>query len=201
MKTALLITPKSQIVPAMENVDYIGVDAGALLIEEAGYPCLLAIGDFDSMDADALKALKERMEVIQHPVKKNETDSELAIRLCKERGYTSIILWGGLSNRLDHTLLNIQLLKHNPDLVVLQDEKQKVSILQKGEHILKNAYRHISFFPLEESILTLEGLLYPLNHRLIEVSDLYLTSNSFVEKEAHVLVEKGSLLCVESNYQ
>ena len=92
MKTALLITPKSQIVPAMENVDYIGVDAGALLIEEAGYPCLLAIGDFDSMDADALQALKERMEVIQHPVKKNETDSELAIRLCKERGYTSIIL-------------------------------------------------------------------------------------------------------------
>ena len=36
MKTALLITPKSRMVPHMENVDYIGVDAGALLIEEAG---------------------------------------------------------------------------------------------------------------------------------------------------------------------
>lgn len=201
MKTALLITPKSRIVPYMENVDYIGVDAGAILIEEAGHDCRLAIGDFDSMDAKALDRLKTRMEVIVHPVKKNETDSELAIRLCKERGYASIILWGGLSSRLDHTLLNIQLLKQDPDRVILQDEKQKVSILQKGEHLLENVYRHISFFPLEESILTLDGVLYPLKHRLIEPSDLYLTSNSFVDKMARVVVEKGSLLCVESNYQ
>ena len=201
MKTAFLITPKSRMVPHMENVDYIGVDAGALLIEEAGYDCRLAIGDFDSMDANALASLKKRMEVIVHPVKKNETDSELAIRLCKERGYPTIILWGGLSSRLDHTLLNIQLLKKDPERVILQDEKQKVIILQKGEHLLENAYRHISFFPLEESILTLDGLLYPLTHRLIKPSDLYLTSNSFVDKMAHVVVEKGSLLCVESNFQ
>lgn len=201
MKTALLITPKSTVVPHWDNTDYIGVDAGALLIEQAGLPCALAVGDFDSMDAKDLVALKTRMEVIQHPVKKNETDSELAVRLCKEAGYMSIVLWGGLSNRLDHTLLNIQLLKQNADVLTLQDEKQKVSVLNVGRHHLPNDYHHISFFALEKSVITYEGLMYPLEHRTIVPSDLYLTSNSFVEKEAIVTLESGRVLCVESNYR
>ena len=52
MKQALLITPKSHSVPTLEDVDYIGVDAGALLILQAGLPIQFAVGDFDSMSEE-----------------------------------------------------------------------------------------------------------------------------------------------------
>ena len=49
MTCAVLITPLVDVVPKIENCDYIGVDAGALKIIDQGFPIKMAVGDFDSL--------------------------------------------------------------------------------------------------------------------------------------------------------
>lgn len=198
MSTCVLVTPLAQNIPFIEDADYIGVDAGCLRILEQNLSLCYAIGDFDSMDENQLEQIKQICEVEIHPVMKDETDSELAIRKFYNQ-YDKVILFGGIKGRLDHTLLNISLLvKHYPK-VILMDETQKVILLKKGKHILSSDYKNVSFFVLEESEISLNGFLYELDHRHVSDNDLYLTSNSFVEQQGVVNVYEGCLLCVQSN--
>ena len=82
MTCAVLITPLVDVVPIIEGCDYIGVDAGALKIIDQGLPIKMAVGDFDSLNEEDLKRITCPIE--RHPIMKDETDSELAIRLCKD---------------------------------------------------------------------------------------------------------------------
>lgn len=199
MKQALLITPKSHSVPTLEDVDYIAVDAGALLILQAGLPIQFAVGDFDSMSEEDYAYVCSQTRVYKHPIEKNETDSELALRLAKEQGYTNIVLWGAISGRLDHTIINLGLMMYRDDSLVLMDENQKITLLEKGRYTLAARYQHVSFFALEAGEISLENFKYPLEHRKVTCSDLYLSSNSFLGKEGIVTVHSGKFLCVESN--
>ena len=52
----------------------------------------MAVGDFDSLNEEDLKRITCPIE--RHPIMKDETDSELAIRLCKD--YDTIYLYGGI---------------------------------------------------------------------------------------------------------
>lgn len=104
MTCAVLITPLVDVVPKIENCDYIGVDAGALKIIDQGFPIKMAVGDFDSLSEEDFKRITCPIE--RHPIMKDETDSELAIRLCKD--YDTIYLYGAMQGRIDHTIANIR---------------------------------------------------------------------------------------------
>lgn len=202
MKKVLLITPKSKTIPKLDDYDYVGVDAGALLVLKEGFPLLFAIGDFDSMsDTDYVYLSRHCDQIYKHPIQKNETDSELAVRTCKEMGYEHIVLWGGISGRLDHTMINILLLLHREKDLILMDERQKVSLLSKGQHLLQANYKHVSFFALEKTMISLSHFLYPLDHQIINTDDLYLSSNQIIDKQGQVDIEFGKVLCIESNLQ
>lgn len=196
-RCAILITPLVDVVPHIKNCDYIGVDAGALKIIDQNLPIKMAVGDFDSLDLDDLKRITCPIE--KHPIMKDETDSELAIRLCKD--YDKIILYGGIHGRIDHTIANIRLAMYRYPQLVLMDEKQKISVFLKGEHEIDSTYKHISFFSIEEGVISLEGFLYPLKKRRIYMQDIYTTSNSLVKDKGMVIVEEGRFLCVQSNWR
>lgn len=198
MKTAFLVTPLSKEIPQLD-VDYIGIDAGAKRLMDVGYPISFVVGDFDSSDDGYLDALKD-VEIIRFPVKKDETDSELAVDLCIKKGYTSIILWEGISRRLDHTLINLKLLERSKGTLVLQDTQHVCTYLGKGEHVFDSSYAHISFFPLEESVVSLQGFTYDLDHHSVSPDDLFLVSNSIPEKGI-CTIHSGALLCIQSNEQ
>lgn len=198
MSLAICVTPLAKSIPVIEDAHYIGVDAGALRVIEQNLTLDFAIGDFDSMDEQKLLYLKSICPVYLFPVMKNETDSELAILKCYEQ-FDEVILYGALTGRLDHTILNIRLLEEKFNDLVLLDETQRVTLLKKGRHRLKNVYKNISFFVVEPGEISLQGFLYTLDHRFVHKKDLYLTSNSFVESEGIIEVHSGSFLCVESN--
>lgn len=199
MKKALLITPMSKHIIKDDSYDYIGVDSGALLLMKENIPMRFAVGDFDSMSDEEFQSLQGICQIVKHPVQKNETDSELAISLCQKMGYDEIVLYGALSGRIDHTLANIRLLMYRYPRLVILDDLQKLTLLSKGEHVLKKIYMHISFFALEETIITLEGFAYPLYKEPISVKDIFCVSNSIVDEEAKVILDKGKVLCIQSN--
>ena len=85
--------------------------------------------------------------------------------------------------------------------LVLIDEHQKISVMNVGEYEIDRSYRHISFYPIYEGVLSLSGFLYPLQSRRIHIEEIYTTSNSLVEDKGIVRVEEGRFLCVQSNWR
>lgn len=197
MTTAILITPIAKSVPVMKDAIYVGVDAGCIKILEEKLPLAYAVGDFDSMDLKEIQSLSCSCDI--HPVEKDETDSELAIEWAQKQKVDSIVLWGSLAGRMDHTMANVRLLMYRYSNLILQDETQKMMRLSKGVHFIRNEYRHCSFFAIESSNISLSGFKYNVEKQNLNVQDIYAVSNCLLEDVACVQVHEGSLLCILSN--
>lgn len=82
----------------------IAVDAGFSYLEAIGVEPDMAVGDFDS-----LGYLPICPRISRHPVKKDKSDMELALDKAVSEGHDSVVVYGALSRRLDHTMANLQL--------------------------------------------------------------------------------------------
>ncbi len=201
MKKVCLVTPLAKHIPDFEGFTYVGVDAGAYRLLEENKTPSFAIGDFDSMSQEELKSLQQICPLVQHPIMKDQSDTELAIETVLEQGAESIIVYGALGSRIDHSIANIRLMMYRYPQIVLMDEFQVMTVLTQGQHTIENTHPHVSFFPIEPSILSLQGFLYSLSSASLEMTDIYTLSNTIVEKKGTVIVEKGQVLCVQSSYK
>lgn len=200
-KTLYLITPHARNFPIDDQADYIGIDSGVYRIMEAGLPVLRALGDFDSLEEG--ETIPE--ESILYPVRKDYSDSELAMKLAMEfdsiHPYESIILWGGISGRLDHTYANLRLISYRFNKIILEDEMQKAWILNEGVHEIPSNADHISFFSIGESTISLENFQYPLDHHFLSESSVLTLSNHFLNERAGIVtIDSGRLLCIQSRF-
>jgi thiamine pyrophosphokinase len=180
--------------------DLIGVDRGAFILAKNNLFMKLAIGDFDSVNLDELELVKHfTEEVIQLNPDKDETDTLSALLKVIDLGYDEIILYGGLSKRLDHTLANILLLINNDKIKYLQDENTLVSVFEKGEYIINNNYKYVSFFAISETLLSLNGFKYDLDKYLLKKADIIGISNEIISNCAKLFILNGKLLAVQVN--
>lgn len=181
-------------VPAFE-LPLIGIDRGAVTAMRLGCELLAAIGDFDSICDDELLELKAYTKVIQLNTHKNETDSEAAINYARSLGYDEIILYGGLGGRIDHELINLSLLV-NQSNITLMNERNRIRLIDFGTYHQQRDYHYLSFMPLEECVITLKGVAYPLDHCIVHPWDTFTTSNEIID-EAEIIVHQGRLLMIE----
>ncbi len=98
-----LFSPVPSIDPQQDLL--IAVDGG--LAGLRGFLPDLIIGDFDSADPALLQAYPA-VPRLAHPTTKNETDTELAILWCLERGVRQIVILNELGGRFDHALALVQ---------------------------------------------------------------------------------------------
>ena len=84
----------------------IAADSGYMNAKALGVTPDLLLGDLDSLGD--IKPPKTA-EILQVPAEKDFTDTQLAVDTAIKKGASEIIIVGGLSGRLDHTLANIQL--------------------------------------------------------------------------------------------
>ena len=99
----------------------IAADGGYGQLKQWGMSPHLAVGDFDS-----LGRVPEDVEVVRHPVRKDDTDMMLAVQEGLARGCGRFLIYGGLGGRLDHTLANLHILaflarKHIPAFLLGPD--------------------------------------------------------------------------------
>ena len=182
------------------DADLIGADKGALILARMGRHMKLAVGDFDSVSEEELDQIRCYADetVILNPIK-DDSDSEHAIKTAIERGYKHVILCGALGGRADHTLVNMRLVYKYPGIVSIMDENNVVFACREGNHVLKkDGMSYVSFFTLEEAVITLEGLYYRLTDRELTPLDLYTVSNEWTGDEAVLHVQKGTVLVIES---
>src|SRR5699024_9712295 len=70
-----------------------------------------ALGDFDSIDNNQKKTVQQNADVFEiHPPEKDKTDLEIALQKAISLEPDTIYLFGVTGGRLDHALINLQLL-------------------------------------------------------------------------------------------
>ncbi len=178
--------------------DIIGVDYGAKLLAQQGIEMDLSIGDFDSVstnDMDMIKQCSKKMIVLQK--EKDESDFEAALQYTQN--YQKVYVLGGLGGRFDHQYVNIQLVKKDNRLILMDDQNQ-IEIKDVGTHqLIRNKFQYISFFSLEEAMISLIGFKYPLDHYLLSSNDLFALSNEIMDEQASLIVQSGKVFMIQSN--
>lgn len=179
----------------------IAADSGWHNAALLGVTPAVLLGDFDSIGTESLP---EAAEILQLPPEKDRTDTQLAVSLALSRGATEIVIIGGLSGRLDHTLSNVSLLEALAARGVrglLVDGYNRVRYLKNtGELIAKSNYRYLSLLAVDPKIkgVTVRGCRYPLDNAKLTRDCQYAVSNEIVGNCALVEVRKGAMLVVES---
>lgn len=182
-----------------ENNLVIAADAGYLKIKELGFTPDLAVGDFDS-----LGEIPTDTEIIKHPVKKDDTDALLAIKIGIEKGFREFHFYGCTGNRLDHTLGALQNLSFlaergcrgylfGEDFVAtaIKDESLEFSEEKKG---------NISVFAAtSECEISIEGLLYTLENKKITYDFPIGVSNEFIGQKSKITAHKGTAIIIYKN--
>ncbi len=211
MKTCLIISGGDfNRLPEAIEYDYtIACDRGYEHAVSLGIAPDMIIGDYDSLSLDKIKKdLRNKglsdTGVLKFPVKKDDSDTMLAIKHALEKGYDNIIVTCALGGRFDHTFANIQSMvyakEHGADCRIIS-ENERMHILKNGSLVLKKRPGHsLSVFSLsnESRGVTIKGALY-------ETEDITLTntfplglSNVITASETSISVKEGTLLLVES---
>ena len=171
----------------------IAADGGYEALAKLGIHANLVVGDFDS-----LGYVPAAEEIVQHPVRKDDTDTLLAIRLGLERGYRNFVITGALGGRLDHTFANLQalhFLRDNGARGILYGDGTLVTAVTNGSITIEGDGT-LSVFTMDAKAegVTLEKVSFPTDNVTLTNGFPIGVSNEFIGKPATVTVENGTLL-------
>ena len=197
MNTCYLVgAGENDFLPTPDSSDLvIAADGGYdFLISHGVHPNLL-IGDLDS-----ISNIPSNLEIIKHPVEKDETDMHLAYLIGKERGYNKFIILGGMGGRPDHTFANYSLLLHMANSGMeakMISKRQSVEVIKNGEKELSGTFgATFSIFAFGGYALgvSIKGAKYEADRVDLSPDFPLGVSNSFLSSKVSVSVERGALL-------
>ncbi len=179
-----------------EDEFVIGVDIGAYLLTLKNINIDLSIGDFDSVDKNEFELIKKNSTNIEKfEIKKDYTDTYLAVQRALSMDYDEIIIYGGTGGRFDHWFANMNLLKLGSISII--SNNILMYMLDPGCYDIKNKYKYISLFAIEDVRgLSLEHFKYELNDIFLSTEDPLCISN---ELEGKIEFKEGLLLVVHQN--
>lgn len=169
--------------------DYAGVDRGVYGLLKKGITPKFTYGDYDSVSREEREFIESQLKINAVNSEKDYTDSHLALFDLVDKGYNEIDVYGALGDRIDHELMNIQLLLNekfkNVDIRLI--DKLNVIFKVIGKKELKNiGYKYISFIPFfNGTTLTLDGFKYD-GEVEISIGSTLTVSNEFVGQTATV---------------
>jgi thiamine pyrophosphokinase len=167
----------------------------------------VVVGDLDSLDPDLraeFEAAGVRFEV--HPVCKDETDLELALRLAIASGATEVDLLAVLGGRLDQSLANLLLLARpewaSAQVRVIEGDEIAWPVRSGQTVTVAGAVGDtLSLVPLTPLVtgVTLEGVEWPLHDATLRFGSTWTISNVLSAPMAHLQVGEGSVLVVHQS--
>ena len=165
------------------------------------------VGDFDSVSPEILEFYKKQPKIIFHTynAEKDNTDTDIALKLAIQMKTSEITILGALGKRMDHAIANIHILKDalgaNIPCQIL-DEHNRIYLVNTEKTLEKDKVygKYISLIPLTSTVegLTLKGFKYPLNKYNLPIGTSLGISNEIIEDIAHIEMEKGILIVIES---
>lgn len=169
----------------------IAADGGRKALAAMGIRPDLVVGDFDSSDAPS------DIPTVRHPVKKNDTDTALAIEEGRARGYTTFVLHGCTGGRPDHSFGVVQTLlsvAKQGGRAYLVGEGMVGTVIVDGALSLRTSGK-VSVFSLADRSegVTITGLVYPLVNAVLTNDYPLGVSNEGFGSYGTISVNKGAL--------
>ena len=161
----------------------------------------ILLGDLDSLDREDIP---KDIELLQVPAEKDFTDTQLAVDTALKKGATEIVIIGGLSGRLDHTLSNLSILEDlNKKRIhaLIADGFNRVRYINSTSTLVaRSGYRYLSLLCLSEKVkgVSVEGCKYTLSNAKLTRDFQFAVSNEIVGNCALISVRKGGIYVVES---
>ena len=184
--------------PSKEDL-CIAADSGYQNARTLGVVPSLLLGDFDSIGS-----IPKDIERLQVPAEKDFTDTQLAVDTAIKKGAAEIVIIGGLSGRLDHTLSNLAILEDLSEKKIhahITDGRNRVRYLNSTSTLIaKSNFDYLSLLTLSEKAkgVSLEGCKYSLNNATLQRNFQYAVSNEITGNCALVSVRRGGVYIVES---
>jgi thiamine pyrophosphokinase len=135
--------------PILLEADYrIAADSGLSAALALGVVPDLVVGDMDSIpDLSVLKEFPPE-RVMRFPVDKDETDTEIALRVAGERGYDETVLIGGGGGRMDHFIALLSLFERDRHPIAWLTDKERISAVDSDFDTEASVGETFSFFPV-----------------------------------------------------
>ena len=182
----------------------VAADSGIYNLKEDMCKVDFLIGDFDSIfDKSLFEDLSQSIQVIEFPVEKDKTDTEVAIDFLVEKGCFEIVIIGAIGSRMDHSISNIYLLRafHKMGIrIKIIDNNNEISYLCGEKQLIKEMGYYYSILPVgpEGITVTLEGFHYPLEKELIQYGSSLGISNYIEEDVGRITVHNGEGFLIKS---
>ena len=185
--------------------DFKPQESDLIIAADGGYNTLtklnikpdLVVGDFDS-----LGNVPENENIIKYPVKKDDTDTMLAVKIGLEKGYKTFVIYGAIGGRLDHTVASIQtatFVAENGGIAYIYDGTHTVTAIKNTSIKFKTTAKgYVSVFALSGLCqgVTINGLLYKLSDAEITPHFPIGVSNEFIGEESEISVKDGVLTVI-----
>ena len=187
-----------------EDSIIIGVDRGADCLHKYKINPDYLIGDFDSISKETLEFFsRQGCKVEKYNSEKDESDTELAILKAKELDADEIIFLGCTGSRLDHTLVNINLLYKCLNYNIkssIKDSNNMLFLTDKSVEISGDKGQYFSVLPYYSDVkgLTIRGAKYCLSNYNLNVGSSLTLSNQFKETTVDISFASGILLILKS---
>jgi thiamine pyrophosphokinase len=172
-------------------------DAGLVLALRLGLRPDLVVGDMDSLPDRGLLAGFPPESVMLFPQEKDETDTEIGLRILADRGCTDITIAGGGGGRVDHLLAVAALFERERPPRRWVTDREDIRLVDSPCEIDGWEGSTVSLLPLgaEVSGMRSEGLAWPLDG-LVFRRGFGGISNRVVSARLRVSPGNGRLLMI-----
>ncbi len=193
----------------MEDYSYIGgkirkndyiicADGGYKHAKAMNITPAVVIGDMDSIGANDYDG-----EVINLPIRKDFTDSEVCVKYILLKDFDEILMLGFTGTRIDHSLTNLLLLKQiseNGKKAKIIDEHNEIIYAEKDNIIYGEKGDLISIIPIGQDLcgVTTNGLDYPLDNENLIFGESRGVSNIMTSSKCQITIQSGTGLIIKS---
>lgn len=156
------------------------------------------IGDMDSIGENDYNG-----EIINLPIKKDFTDSDVCTKFILLKDFDEIMMLGFLGTRQDHTITNISLLKQFDDVskkAYIIDENNEIYLAKKENTIYGKKGDIVSIIPFGQSLfgVSTTGLDYSLEDGILIFGESRGVSNIMTTDKCTITIKQGCGLIIKS---
>ena len=180
------------------NAQICACDGAANWLTQHQWPIDVIIGDGDSI-SQAVRETHQHLIVIDSD--QNTTDSEKAIRYCRQHGAQQIVLLGGFGGRLDHTMYQLRLLHRYYDRrcpIVAHNTGETLRLVRDQEILLNGKPgQHVAILGAPNAIIDAPNLTYACHQFTVGYGHRESSSNSLSGHQCSVMVQGSAFLITD----
>lgn len=194
-----IITDYDKIKRRLRNDDYvICADGGYNHAKNLGVKPSVVIGDMDSIGDNDYDG-----EIINLPIRKDFTDSEVCVKYILLKHFDEVMMIGFTGKRQDHAISNMLLLKQFADTdtkAYIVDENNEIYCTNSENTIYGKKGDIVSIIPIMGNLcgVTTKGLDYPLNDETLIFGESRGVSNIMTSDKCTISIKSGFGLIIKA---